>query len=148
MNHYLSLLALAAGAAIATQASMNAQLGVLLKNPLIGTAIAFSCSSLFTLLAVLASTRQYPPAETLRAVPFYLWFSGGALSALAVAMFYYLIPKMGVGSMMSYALSGQIVVAIVASHFGWFELPSRPLDASRISGVLALILGIALINRS
>ena len=47
---------------------------------------------------------------------------------------------------MSYALTGQIVVAVVASHFGWFELPVRPVDALRIAGVAALVLGIALIN--
>ena len=38
---YLSLYALAAGAAIALQATMNAQLGVLLKSSITATSIAF-----------------------------------------------------------------------------------------------------------
>ena len=143
---YLSLLALLAGAAIATQATMNAKLGVLLNNSLIGTTIAFSFSCIFTLVAASASTKHYPQLQTMQSVPIYLWFSGGALSAFGVAMFYYLIPKMGVGSMMSYALTGQIVIAIIASHFGWFDLPVKQINIVKSAGVVALIVGILLIN--
>ena len=143
---YLALLALIAGAAIAAQASMNAQLGVLLKNPLIGTIIAFTCSAIFTLVAVIASTRHYPQAEAIRSVPIYLWFTGGALSAFGVGMIYYLIPKMGVGPMMSYALTGQILVAIIASHFGWFDLPIKQLSGLKFIGLVAMVNGIVLIN--
>ena len=143
---YLSLLSLLAGAAIATQVSMNAQLGVLLKNSLIGTTIAFMSSSVFTLIAVIVSTEQYPHAESIRSVPVYLWFSGGALSSFGVAMFYYLTPKMGAGPMMSYALTGQIVIAITASHYGWFDLPVKPVSLLRFAGIAAMIGGIILIN--
>jgi len=82
----------------------------------------------------------------IKSVPVYLWFSGGALSAFGVGMFYYLIPKMGVGSMMSYALSGQIIIAIIASHFGWFELPVRPITGLKIAGSFSLIAGVILLN--
>lgn len=143
---YFPLLSLLAGAAIATQVSMNAQLGVLLKNPLIGTAIAFMSASVFTLFAVIASTEQYPEAEAIQSVPVYLWFLGGALSSFGVAMFYYLTPKMGVGPMMSYALTGQLLIAITASHFGWFDLPVRSVNLVRFAGMTAMIIGILLVN--
>ncbi len=145
--NYLSILAFVAGAAIATQASMNAQLGVLLKSALIGTTIAFMVSGLFMLLAVLLLTKQYPQLREIQSVPMYLWFSGGALSAFGVGMFYYLIPKMGVGSMMSFALTGQIIIAVVASHFAWFGLPEKPINPIRLLGIMALIIGIILINK-
>jgi transporter family-2 protein len=141
----LAALALAAGAAIAVQATMNAQLGVLLRNSLLGTAIAFGLSCLVSLLAVAVSTRHYPSLASLQAVPLYLW-CGGLLSAFGVGLFYFLIPRMGAGSMMSFALTGQILVAIIASHFGWFELPVKPVTLARGLGVLALVLGIVLIN--
>ena len=146
MMNYLALLALLAGGSIAIQASMNAQLGVLLKSSLIGTTVAFTCSVFFTLLAVIVSTRHYPQAEAISSVPFYLWFSGGALSAFAVAMFYYLIPKMGVGPMMSYALTGQLLIAIMASHFGWFDFPVKQITAVKFTGIVALVNGLILIN--
>ncbi|MDF2183124.1 DMT family transporter [Neptuniibacter sp. CAU 1671] len=140
------LLALLAGAAIATQASMNARLGVLLHSSLWATAIAFGVSCSVIVLATALTTPQLPWRQA-GAVPGYLWFSGGALAALGVGLFYALIPKMGVGPMMSYALTGQLLVAIVSSHFGWFELPIKPITIERLSGVLALIAGIVLINR-
>ena len=142
----LALLAIAAGGAIALQASMNAQLGVLLKNAMLATSVAFLCSCLFMVAALLAATKHYPQWHEVRAVPVYLWFSGGALSAFGVAMFYYLIPKMGVGSMMSYALSGQIIIAVLASHFGWFDLPVKPLSLVKLIGAATLILGVFLLN--
>lgn len=142
----LSLLAVSAGAAIAIQAAMNAQLGVLLKSSMLGTSIAFLFGCVFTISAMLLSVKQYPQLAEVRSVPVYLWFSGGALSAFGVGIFYYLIPKMGVGSMMSYALSGQILIAIVTSHFGWFEQPVKPINIKIIAGVISLIVGISLIN--
>ena len=143
---YLSFLALAAGAAIAIQATMNSQLGVLLKSSMMGTTIAFLFSLIFTISAMLISAKNYPNFDEVKSVPLYLWFTGGALSAFGVGMFYYLIPKMGVGSMMSYALSGQILIAIIASHLGWFDLPVKPINTVKISGVILLIAGVLLIN--
>lgn len=147
MNPHV-LLALLAGAAIATQASMNARLGVLLQSSMTATAVVFGMSCLFTLLATTLMTQHYPGLQLAKSVPFYLWFSGGALAALGVGLFYFLIPKMGIGAMMSYALTGQLLVAIVSSHFGWFELPLKPLNITRAFGVVALIAGIFLINRN
>ena len=143
---YLSVLALLAGAAIAIQATMNAQLGVLLKSSMLGTSIAFLFSCVFTVFAMMLSTKQYPQMSDIKSVPLYLWFSGGALSAFGVGLFYYLIPKMGVGSMMSYALSGQILIAIVLSHLGWFGLPVKQVDMMKVFGAVSLIIGVILLN--
>ena len=143
---YLSLLAFIAGAAIAIQAGMNAQLGVLLKSSMLGTSVAFLMSCIFTIAAMMLSAKHYPQFDDIKSVPMYLWFSGGALSAFGVGMFYYLIPKMGVGSMMSYALSGQILFAVIASHFGWFNLPEKPIDIMKAIGAIALITGVLLLN--
>ena len=149
--NYLSLFALAAGAAIAIQAAMNAKLGVLLKSAMMGSSVAFFVSFVFAasamvLWAMVFSTKLYPQMADIKSVPVYLWFSGGALSAFGVGMFYYLIPKMGVGSMMSYALSGQILIAIVASHYGWFELPVKPITILKVIGALSLVAGMLLLN--
>ncbi len=100
----------------------------------------------FALIAVIVSTKHYPQAEIISSVPIYLWFTGGALSAFGVAMFYFLAPKMGVGPMMSYGLAGQILIAMTASHFGWFDLPIIQIDVIKVAGIAALISGIILIN--
>ena len=143
----LPILALIAGIAIALQASMNAQLSMIVKNAMFSTMVAFVCSSLFITLAFFISGNTLPSFTNLKTVPVYLWFSG-ALSAFGVGLFYYLIPKMGVGSMMSFALTGQIVIAMLISHFGWFDLPIKPLNVQKMAGVVALISGVILVNYS
>ncbi|MCV2883422.1 DMT family transporter [Aestuariibacter sp. AA17] len=139
------LLAIVAGAAIAFQAAMNARLGVLLKNPLLATVIAFLLACVFTVSFMLLSQRQLPVIEDVKSIPGYLWF-GGMLSAFGVGSYYYLIPKMGVGSMMSFALTGQLVLAVIAGHFGWFEQPIKPISLRVMLGIVAMTLGIVLIN--
>ncbi len=144
--NYFSVLALLAGAAIAIQAGMNAQLGVSLKSPLLAAAVTFMVACGSVLAVVFISARQLPTTTSIHAVPGYLWFSG-AISAFGVALFYFLIPRMGVGSMMSYALTGQLLIAMLISHYGWFDLPETPVTISKLVGVLAMIVGIVLINR-
>lgn len=144
--NFLVILAVSAGAAIAIQASMNAQLGVLLKSSTLSTGIVSLVSCIFTLAFFLIFEQRYPKSGDVEAVPVFLWFSGGALSAFGIGLFYYLIPKMGVATMMSYALSGQIIIASIASHYGWFNLPVKTFDSLKIAGLVALIVGVVLLN--
>ena len=144
--NYVALLALLAGAAIAIQAGMNAQLGVLLKSPLLAAAVTFMVACGCALIVAAMTARQFPSATSIYTVPGYLWFSG-AISAFGVASFYFLIPRMGIGPMMSFALTGQLLIAMLISHYGWFDLPKTSITFSKSMGVLAMIAGIVLINR-
>jgi transporter family-2 protein len=141
----LPVFAFTAGAAIAVQAAINAQLGVALKNTLLGTSVAFLCSFFLCALAVMFFTKQFPSMALVISVPSYLWF-GGVLSAIGVGLFYFLIPKMGVGSLMSYALTGQIMMAMLVGHFGWFELPVKEMTTMKFIGTAVLIAGVLLVN--
>jgi len=153
----LAVLAFFAGACIAIQAAMNAQLGQVFNNSLLATSYAFFAS--FILVSVIAAyflltiqigveERSFTGSlnETIKHVPWYLWFSC-IFSVVGVASFYFLIPKMGVGNVMSYALAGQIIIAMVISHFGFFDSPNKVISGTKIMGTLLLILGIILINK-
>lgn len=142
----LALLALFAGALIALQAGMNSWLGVLLKNTLLATVVAFFVSIIVSGVVMLSVTKQWPNVSDIQVVPWYLWL-GGVLSATGVGLFYLLIPKLGVGTMMSYALTGQLVLAVIISHFGWFELPQVSINQTKVIGIAAMIIGLVLINR-
>jgi len=138
--------ALLAGAAIALQAAMNARLGVLLNSSIAATATAFFFSCLIMVAAYSLTSENLISTSTIKSVPWYLWF-GGLFSAFGVGMFYFLIPKMGVGPMMSLALTGQLIIAITSSHYGFFNLPIQPINPLKIVGVVLLIVGIVLINK-
>lgn len=147
MNQYLlSLLALIGGAFLALQGSLNAQLGLLLKNPLLASLIAFCSSTCFAFCLVLLTTKHYPNAIIVREVPIYLWFAGGLFSLIGISLYYYTIPKLGLSTMISFGLCGQLVFAVIAGHFGWFGLPTEPMSLQRLGGLVAMIVGILLIN--
>lgn len=144
MTQLFPWLALSAGAAIAIQAGMNARLGVELGSSMLGASVAFAVACLVSLLTAALLRQGMPSSDRISAIPAYLWW-GGVISAFGVGMFYFLIPRMGVGPMMAFALTGQIILAVVCSHFGWFDQPVRPMNAIRLSGMLVLVAGVSLI---
>lgn len=142
--------ALLAGSCIAVQAAMNARLGQIINNTWLATSYAFFTSFLlvflmFLLLNTTGITIQWQQTS-FSEVPWYLWFSC-VLSVIGVGSMYWLIPKMGVGTLMSYALTGQLIVAMLISHFGLFESPQKFISMTKLAGSLLLIMGILLLNK-
>ena len=144
--NYLSLLAIFAGVAISLQATLNARLGVLLQNTLLGTGIAFMVGCLLCLTLVAVTGKFDVKATSFQTVPVYLWFTGGALGALGVGLLYFLIPQMGIGPMTVFSLAGQLLIATTVSHFGWFDLPQNPVTLQKLIGFVALFAGVVLMN--
>ena len=142
----LSILALTGGIFLAMQGGLNAQLGVLLRNPLLASLATFFCSAMFVFLIVVFSVKSIPSLQQLKDVPYYLWFSGAALSVLGISLYYYTIPKLGISTMISLGLCGQLVFSVIAGHFAWFGLPEEPITYKRIIGIVAMITGILFIN--
>ena len=140
-------LAFLAGIALATQASLNSQLGQILSSSLLATFVAFTSSSLIMSFVLLSYVKKLPSLEVIKSVPIYLWFTGGLLSAFALALFYYLIPKIGILPLVSLSLAGQLLFAVVVGHFGFFNFPVTTIDMSKIIGVASMLLAIFLINK-
>lgn len=140
-------LALVAGAAIALQAGLNTSLGQRLGSPLYATVVAFGAGFAFAALAALLLART-SGGPSLRGVPPHLWFAGGLLGVFALVSFYWLIPRLGIGTTLSLTLTSQLLVALLAGHFGWFGLPPSPLSTTRLVGAGTLLLGILLVTRT
>ncbi len=143
----LAILAFIGGVCLAAQGGLNAQLGVILKNPLMAAVVAFVSSSIIAGLLVAFTVKTYPSVQQLREVPFHLWFTGGMLSVLGAGLYYYTMPKLGISSMIALGLGGQIIFSVIAGHFGLFNLPVQPIDFKRILGVAAILLGLFLVNQ-
>lgn len=58
----------------------------------------------------------------------------------------YLAPKIGVGLFLAALIAGQLGGGLILDHVGAFGGATRPVDAVRIVGVAALLLGVALIR--
>ena len=144
---YFILLSFFAGIAIAIQANINSQLGVFLTSSLLATFVALLSSLVFISIAITFLVKEFPNIEVVRSIPLYLWLTGGLLSAFALASFYFVIPKIGILPMISFGLSGQLIYSLVSSHFGWFNLPVSTMSISKIIGIIAMLIGIFLINK-
>ncbi|WP_108866303.1 DMT family transporter [Aquimarina aquimarini] len=147
MNQYvLVVLAFVGGVFLAMQGGLNAHLGVILKNPLMASAVAFFSSLVFAFICIVVSVRDVPNLSELKEVPVYLWFTGGLCSVIGVSIYYYTIPKLGIATMISLGLCGQLVFSLFAGQFGWLNLPIEPMTLKRIIGVVSMSIGIILIT--
>ncbi|MDO6782459.1 DMT family transporter, partial [Marinovum sp. 1_MG-2023] len=63
-----------------------------------------------------------------------------------ISLYYYTIPKLGISTMISFGLFGQLTFSIIAGHFGWLNLPLEPLTFKRLLGFFVMMFGIILIN--
>ena len=147
MNQYsLSFLAILGGMFLAAQGGLNSSLGVLLKNPFLASVIAFFFSTLFAILIVSFNYKQIPSTTDIQQVPGYLWFTGGLLSVIGISIYYFTIPRLGISTMISLGLFGQLIFSIIAGHYGWLNLPIEPISFKKIVGFLSMLIGILLIN--
>lgn len=137
--------AFVAGVSLAVQGGFNAQLGVVLKNPFLATLIAYAVSTLLALLYLLGSRNASLPQEGVQ-VPLYLWIAGGLFSVIGIAMYYYIIPRIGLAKMFTFGLSGQMVFVMIAGYFGWFGLPAEALTLKKLAGLATMLSGVLLIT--
>ncbi|MEO1053615.1 MAG: DMT family transporter [Bacteroidota bacterium] len=145
-NASLLILSFMVGIMVVVQGGLNARLGVHLNSPLLATSAALTLSACFTIIAVLATLKQVPSIQQLKAIPPYLWFTGALFSFIAVSLFYYLIPKLGISTAVSFGLCGQIVFSMIAAHYGWFGMPVEPIAFKKVMGTIAMMVGIFLIK--
>jgi len=147
-QHYHITLAFMGGVFLAVQGGLNAQLGVQLKNPLLASLVAFCFSALFSFLIVVVSLKEIPQFNILVGIPKYLWFTGALFSVLGICLYYYTIPKLGIATMISFGLFGQLIFSAIAGHFGWFGFSQEPFGVKRALGFLAMCIGIFMVNKN
>jgi len=140
------VLVLLAGGLIALQAPTNAILGKAGGSPVLAALISFAVGTAGLLLVWLASGNR-PGVSAFARVPWYAWL-GGFYGATFVAVAAYAAPKIGLGSLITIGIAGQIAMALWLDHIGALGLPRDPLSLGRVAGALLVIAGVVLVRRS
>lgn len=72
------------------------------------------------------------------------WYalSSGALGLIIVGVIGYCSPRLGLVAAFTVLISAQFFVGAVLDHFGWLGAQVRPLDLSRLAGMLTIMAGI------
>ena len=139
------LLALVAGVLIAVQAPTNAILAKASGSPVVAAFISFFVGTI-ALGALVAVTSGRVFAPELREVPWYAWV-GGLYGAVFVAVAAFAAPRIGVGVLLTAAIGGQLLAALILDHYGFFGLPRQPVNLTRIAGVTLVLAGAVLVRR-
>src|SRR5919106_4822673 len=140
------LLVLFAGGMIALQAPTNAILARAGGSPVLAALISFAVGTVALFCAWLASGNR-PGTKALVGLPAYAWI-GGAYGAVYVAVAAYAAPKIGLASLITIGIAGQIAMALWLDHVGALGLPRDPISLGRVAGAALVIAGVILVRRS
>lgn len=139
------LLVLLAGAMIALQAPTNVMLSKAGGSPVLAALISFAVGTAALSVAWLASGHRPAPAS-FGALPWYAWI-GGVYGAIYVAVAAYAAPRIGLASLITVGIAGQIVMALWLDHVGALGLMRQPVSAARVVGALLVVAGVVLVRR-
>ena len=138
---FLVLLAIAAGALIPAQSSLNSVLGRTLGHPLWATGAVFLVGSVAWMLAYAAMRPANPTWAATAAVPTYAWL-GGLLAMAYVVLVVIVMPRLGAGLTTALILLGQMVTALTLDHFGLLGNVVHPMDWHRTLGLACIVGGV------
>lgn len=81
-----------------------------------------------------------------QSVPWYALVAG-IFGLVVVAASSYTIPRLGVASLVTLLVVGQLIIGVLLDHFGLLGATVRALDLSRVVGIVVLFAGLWLILR-
>jgi transporter family-2 protein len=140
------LLVLFAGGMIALQAPTNAMLARAGGSPVLAALISFAVGTAALLIVWLLSGSR-PGTAAFANLRWYAWL-GGVYGAIYVAVAAFAAPRIGLASLITIGIAGQIAVAMWLDHVGALGLPRDPISLARIAGAALVVVGVVLVRRS
>ena len=143
MNIWMALpVVIAAGVAASLQAPVNAAMARVVENSLLAAAVSFGVG--FCVLTVVVLVTGGAEAVPKVAGASWWMFFGGALGAFYVWGALWGVPVLGVVTMVSALILGQMVAALAVEYVGAFGLPVRELSVPRVLGAVFVAAGVVL----
>lgn len=136
----VTLCVVAVGAMLAFQAPANAALARGIGDPVWAAAISFGVG--FILLCSIALMRgSGPDIASIQVVPWWA-LMGGLLGAVWVLAAIWSVSRLGVVTMMSAMVLGQLLAAVIIDSGGIMGLEVRQISASRVVAIALVSLGV------
>jgi transporter family-2 protein len=141
-----SLLGVLAGAFIAIQAPINAQLARGLGVPVAAAAISFLAGAIVLAVVTLLATRMQGVAIDWKAPAPWLFVAGGVLGAVYVTSTVLLTPRIGAAALMAFLVAGQLLAGMLVDKAGILGVAMREISMGRIVGAVLLLAGALMIR--
>jgi len=143
---FWTLIGVAAGACVAFQAPINAQLAKGLGMPVAAAAISFFAGAVVLAFITFLSSKAQGVTPDWRAPDNWLYVAGGCLGATFVTASVLLTPRIGTAAVMATFIAGQLCAGILIDRFGLLGVAVRELSLGRIAGALLLCCGVVMIR--
>lgn len=137
-------IALVLGAALPTQAGVNARLATWAGGPIRAATISFGVGTIALVVLALVVTRGIAGGRVAHA-PWWTWL-GGLIGAAYVAGSVALVPRLGALNLFAAVVLGQVVCSALLDHFGAIGYRHHALGPGRITGIVLLAAGVALVR--
>jgi bacterial/archaeal transporter family-2 protein len=134
--------ALAVGALLAVQASVNLQLGAAVRSPYSAAALQIGlATALIAVLAAVTGSYVGPGGTT--------WWHllGGLASPLYVTAGILLFPRLGAVVAVGLFVTGQVLASLVLDLGGLLDVPRRSWSVALVAGAAAVLAGITAVVR-
>lgn len=137
------LIGLVGGAAIGIQTPLSGAISQRLGGTA-GSLFVHLSGAIFS--AVLLLLRGGENFRNWHTLPWYV-FTVGLFGLILYQTIAITLPRLGSATMITLIIIGQLLAGILIDHFGWLGVSVHPISATRIAGVLILILGGYLVAR-
>ena len=147
MNFTLTVLAFFVGVLLPVQVGINAELARYINSPVLAALISFLVGSICLLFSAAVLETPFPNLVDVISLPSWLW-TGGLIGALVVLGSILAGPKIGALALVSLLLAGQLIGSIMIDHYGWLGFSFHKMNFQRLLGVILLVGGFLLIQKS
>jgi transporter family-2 protein len=146
-NYFFIFLAVLAGIAMPTQATVNSRLAESVNhNPILAAFISFAVGTVALFLYILLTGIPLNQLAAAKDAPPVAWI-GGFLGAFFVSVMATVVPRIGIALAFSLAIAGQMLVTLLIDHFGWLGIPEKPINLWRVLGAPLITIGVILIRK-
>ncbi len=139
MTSLYILLAVLMGVTMSVYLPMNSTVAKHFGSPITAN-VLFYFVGLLTTIVMLVSFGDVRTILKTKELPPYLFLTG-AMSAVMVLGAIFLIPKIGARKMTTFLITGQVIMAIIVSHFGLLQSAKDPITLQKFIGAVLLVLG-------
>ena len=118
---------------------MNSSVSKYLGSPLTAS-MSFYLVALITSVVLFLMFGQAETLQNFKTVPPYLFLTG-FVSAFIVLGITFLIPILGTRQLVIFTLTGQLIMAMIVSHFGVLTAPQDPITLQKMLGAGLILTG-------
>lgn len=145
-NYFFIILAVLAGMAMPTQATVNSKLVNYVHNPIAAAFFSFAVGSAALFIYMLLTGVPLTSLASAKDAPVVAWL-GGFLGAFFVSVMVTVVPRIGVALAFSLAIGGQMLATLLIDHTGWLGVPEKPVNLWRVCGAALITVGVILIRK-